>query len=325
MGDARKPIVWTEVVLSPDARARLDAIAEVIVDPSGDRLRGAQVAIIGATYIDDAFLDAAGPDLRMVIRHGVGYDRVDVPVCSARGVLAANTPDGPTLSTAEHAVALILSLAKRLQEASASMRTGEPMTMSRLSLQGADLGGRTLGIVGFGRIGRRVGEICALGFGMKVLVHDPFAGDIAAQYPWAEAAASLDDLLARSDFVTLHTSLTPETTHLIGERELRLMRPSAYLINVSRGPVVDEPALIRALRDGHLAGAGLDVYDPEPPEPTNPLLTMPNVVVTPHIASNTLEGIARLSNAVVDQIELLLRGARPTSLIDPDAWVGAGP
>jgi phosphoglycerate dehydrogenase-like enzyme len=325
MADARKPIVWTEVVLSPDARARLDAIAEVIVDPTGDRLRGAQVAIIGATYIDDAFLEKAGPDLRMVIRHGVGYDRVDVPVCSARGVLAANTPDGPTLSTAEHAVALILSLAKRLQEASASMRTGVPMTMSRLSLQGADLGGRTLGIIGFGRIGRRVGEICALGFGMKVLVHDPFAGDVAAQLPWAEAAASLDDLLARSDFVTLHTSLTPETTHLIGERELRLMRPSAYLVNVSRGPVIDEPALIRVLRDGHLAGAGLDVYDPEPPEPSNPLLAMPNVVVTPHIASNTLEGIARLSNAVVDQIELLLRGARPTSLIDPDAWVGAGP
>ena len=132
-------------------------------------------------------------------------------------------------------------------------------------------------------------------------------------------------MLARSDVVTLHTSLTPETTHLIGERELDLMRPSAYFINVSRGPVVDEPALIRALQDGRIAGAGLDVYDPEPPEASNPLLGMPNVVVTPHIASNTLEGIARMSNAVVDQIELLLRGARPTSLIDPDAWAGSGP
>jgi phosphoglycerate dehydrogenase-like enzyme len=315
-----KPVVWTQVVLAPDAMARLESVAGVVLDASLDRLPGARVAIIGRAHVDATFLDRAGPSLQMVVRHGIGYDGVDVPVCTAAGVLAANTPDGPTQSTAEHAVALLLALAKQLQRAGASMRASEPPT--RLELQGIDLRGRTLGVVGFGRIGRRVGEICAVGLGMRVLVHDPFAVDIAAAGPWAEEAASLDELLARSDVVTLHTSLTPATTHLIGERQLRLMRPGSYLINVSRGPVVDEAALIRALHDGHLAGAGLDVFDPEPPDPTNPLLWMTQVVATPHVASNTAEGIARMSNAVVDQIIQLFAGERPTSLIDPAAWPG---
>ena len=315
-----KPVVWTQVALAPDAMARLESIAEVIVDPSVERLAGAQMAIIGAAYVDATFLDRAGPSLQMVVRHGIGYDRVDVPACTAAGVLAANTPDGPTQSTAEHAVALLLALAKQLQRSGAALRAGE--WPAKLELQGVDVRGRTLGVIGFGRIGRRVGEICAIGLGMRVLVHDPFASSVAAAGPWAETAANLDDLLARSDFVTLHTSLSPETTHLIGEGELRLMRPGAYLINVSRGPVVDEAALIRALEEGHLAGAGLDVFDPEPPDATNPLLGMDQVVVTPHVASNTAEGIARMSNAVVDQILQLLAGERPASLIDPAAWPG---
>ena len=320
-----RPIVWTQVVLAPDALTRLESVAEVVVDPSTQRLPGARVAIIGAAVVDAEFLDRGGPSLQMVVRHGIGYDRVDVPACTAAGVLAANTPDGPTQSTAEHAVALLMALAKQLQRAGASMRGG--VWPTKLEIQGVDVRGRTLGVVGFGRIGRTVGEICAVGLGMRVLVHDPFALDVAAAGTWAETAASLDDLLARSDFVTLHTSLSPATTHLIGERELRLMKAGSYLINVSRGPVVDEAALIRALQDGHLAGAGLDVFDPEPPAATNPLLAMVQVIATPHVASNTSEGIARMSNAVVDQIVQLFAGERPTSLIDPAAWpgrVGAG-
>jgi phosphoglycerate dehydrogenase-like enzyme len=157
---------------------------------------------------------------------------------------------------------------------------------------------------------------------MRVLVFDPFAGETVARHAWAEAVPVLDDLLARSDFVTLHTSLSPETRHLIGERELRAMPGGSYLINVSRGPVVDEAALIAALRDGHLAGAALDVFDPEPPDVTNPLLDMPEVIVTPHVASNTAAGIARMSNGVVDQVLQVLAGERPVSLLNEDAWPG---
>jgi phosphoglycerate dehydrogenase-like enzyme len=304
---------------------RLTATADVVVDATAtlDALPGAQIAIAGPVYVNDAFLDRAGPDLRMVVRHGIGYDRVDVPACTARGVLTANTPDGPTESTAEHAVAMLLALAKRLQPSGAAMRAGARPT--KLELEGMEVLGRTLGLVGFGRIGRRVGEICALGLGMRVIVHDPFASAAVAGCEWAEAASSLDDLLARSDVVSLHTSLSAATTHLIGRRELGLMRSGAYLINVSRGPVVDETALIEALADGHLAGAGLDVFDPEPPEITNPLLTMPDVIVTPHVASNTAAGIARMSESVVEQIIQLLAGQQPSFLIDPAAWPGRTP
>ena len=199
------------------------------------------------------------------------------------------------------------------------MRDARP---TKLELQGTEVLGRTLGLVGFGRIGRRVGEICGLGLGMRILVHDPFAAEAISRCGWAEAAASLDDLLERSDFVSLHTSLTAETRHLIGRRELRLMREGAYLINVSRGPVVDEAALIEALGDGRLAGAGLDVFDPEPPDASNPLLAMPDVIVTPHVASNTAAGIARMSESVVDQIIQMLGGEAPSFLIDRAAWPG---
>jgi D-3-phosphoglycerate dehydrogenase len=315
-----RPVVWTEVPLAPDAAARLTPVADVVVDPAGERLSGADIAIIGAAFVDAAFLARAGPNLKLVVRHGIGYDRVDVAACTAAGVLAANTPDGPTESTAEHAVTLLLALAKRIQRSGAALRAGERPT--RLELQGTEVRGRTIGIVGFGRIGRRVGEICALGFGMRVLVFDPFAGDAVARTEWAEAVPILDDLLVGSDFVTLHTSLSPATRHLIGEHELRVMPAGAYLVNVSRGPVVDEAALIAALRDGHLAGAALDVFDPEPPDVTNPLLGMPEVIVTPHVASNTAAGIARMSNAVVDQVLQVLAGQRPTSLLDQDAWPG---
>jgi phosphoglycerate dehydrogenase-like enzyme len=299
---------------------RLSSIADVVLDstPAHDALPGADVAIVGPAYVEVPFLERAGPSLRMVVRHGIGFDRVNVAVCSALGVLTANTPDGPTESTAEHAVAMLLALAKRLQPSGAVMRAGR--TATKLELQGTEVRGRTLGVVGFGRIGRRVGEISALGLGMRVVVHDPFAAEALGACQWAEAAESFDHLLATSDFVTLHTSLTADTRHLIGRRELGLMRAGAYLINVSRGPVVDEAALIDALQGGHLAGAGLDVFDPEPPDVTNPLLTMPDVIVTPHVASNTDAGIARMSESVVDQIDQLFRGEHPSFLLDPAVW-----
>ena len=313
-----KPNVWTEVRLHPEALTRLQARAAVITGGTLATLAGVDAAIIGRSRVDQAFIERAGPHLKLVIRHGIGYNTLDIPTATQHGVLAANTPDAPTESTAEHAVGLLLALAKAIVKADMILRANQPWRPAEL--RGTEVRDRVLGVVGCGRIGRRVTDICALGLHMRVIVFDPYAGALAGLPAAVTMADSLDALLPQVDFLTLHTPLTPDTYHLIGERELGLLTPGAYLINVSRGPVVDEAALIRALNDGHVAGAGLDVFDPEPPMPDNPLLRMPNVVITPHVASNTDQGIWRMSHSVVDQVLQVLAGERPTFLIDPAAW-----
>jgi phosphoglycerate dehydrogenase-like enzyme len=314
-----KPKVWCEVPLHPEALARLVERAEVL-SGAEDTLPGAEAAIIGRSYVDADFIERAGPSLKLVIRHGIGYNTLDVPTATRYGVMSANTPDAPTESTAEQAVGLLLAVAKLIVKSDMVMRANQRVSLAEL--RGVEVRERVLGVVGYGRIGRRVTEICALGLKMPVVVFDPYLNAIPSLPEGVTIAASLDALLGQVDFLTLHTPLMPETHHLIGERELRLMRPGSFLINVSRGPVVDEPALIRALQDGHLAGAGLDVFDPEPPLPDNPLLRMANVVVTPHVASNTDKGYWRMSQSVVDQVLQVLAGERPAFLIDQAAWPG---
>jgi len=315
-----KPKVWAERSLYPTELARLKEVAEVVENGTMDNLPGSEAAIIGGTKVDGAFMDKAGPELKLVIRHGIGYNNVDVAAASERGILSANTPDGPTESTAEHAVALMLSMTKQVAKSDRVLRQNQPWT--REDLRGLEVLDHVLGVVGYGRIGRRVAEICALGLKMKVLVYDPFIPSTTELPEGVSLIDKLDDLLAQSDVVTIHTPLMPETRHMIGERELRLMKSDAYLVNASRGPVVDEAALIKVLKDGHLAGAGLDVFDIEPPEADNPLLQMDNVVSTPHLASNTPQGSQRMSKGVVDQIIQLFAGEKPSSLLDPDAWPG---
>lgn len=314
-----KPKVWAEIDLHPEARARLMDVAQVIPG-TPENLPGVEIAIIGRARVNDEFLRRAGPQLKLVARHGIGYNDVDVPAATAHGVLATNTPDGPTEPTAEHTVALLLALAKQVVKADRHMRADLPYT--RATLRGVEVRDLTLGIVGFGRIGRRVAEICGLGLRMRVVVFDPWLPAGFAPPAYVELVSNLGALLTQADFLTLHTPLTPETRHSIGERELRLLKKGSYVINASRGPVLDEAALIRALQDGHLAGAGLDVFDPEPPEPNNPLLRMENVVVTPHNAGNTVQGSRRTSNLLVDQILSVLAGERPRDLLNPEAWPG---
>lgn len=314
-----KPKVWSEVALHPEPLAQLQAHAEVVAG-TPESLSGAEAAIIGASTVDAAFIERAGPSLKLVVRHGIGYNTVDVPTATRYGVLAANTPDAPTESTAEQAVGLLLAVAKLIAKSDRLMRANQPTPLA--ALRGVEVRDRVLGVVGYGRIGRRVSEICGLGLKMPVVVFDPYLSAPASLPEGFTLAESLDALLPQVDFLTLHTPLAAETHHLIGERQLRMMRPGSFLINVSRGPVVDEPALIRALQDGHLAGAGLDVFDPEPPMPDNPLLRMDNVVITPHVASNTDKGYWRMSQGVVDQVLQVLAGERPANLIDPAAWPG---
>ncbi len=315
-----KPKVWTEVELHSSVVARLIEVAEVISGGTQATLPGVDIAIIGASKVNGAFLDHAGPPLKLVARHGIGYNDVDVPAATARGILATNTPDGPTEPTAEHTVALLLAAAKWIVKGDMYLRNNRPYTRS--TLRGVEVRDLTLGIVGFGRIGKRVAEICGLGLRMRVVVFDPFLPVGSAAPAYVELVGDLDTLLTQADFLTLHTPLTPETHHLISTRELHLLKPGSYVINASRGPVLDEAALIAALQEGHLAGAGLDVFDPEPPHPDNPLLKMENVIVTPHSAGNTLQGSIRTGQMLVEQVLHVLRGERPPDLLNPEAWPG---
>jgi phosphoglycerate dehydrogenase-like enzyme len=315
-----KPKVWTEVELHSSVVARLTEVAEVISGGTQATLPGVDIAIIGASKVNGAFLDHAGPPLKLVARHGIGYNDVDVPAATARGILATNTPDGPTEPTAEHTVALLLAAAKWIVKGDMYLRNNRPYTRS--TLRGVEVRDLTLGIVGFGRIGKRVAEICGLGLRMRVVVFDPFLPVGSAAPAYVELVGDLDTLLTQADFLTLHTPLTPKTHHLISRRELHLLKPGSYVINASRGPVLDEAALIAALQEGHLAGAGLDVFDPEPPHPDNPLLKMENVIVTPHSAGNTLQGSIRTGQMLVEQVLHVLRGERPPDLLNPEAWPG---
>jgi D-3-phosphoglycerate dehydrogenase len=304
----------------PEMMARLEEVAEVVTDGELESLPGSIVMVPGRHRTTGELMDMAGPGLKLVARAGIGVDTVDIPAATERGILIINTPDAPTESTAEHAVALLMAVAKRVMVGDMFLRGAQ--NIERPHMRGTELKGRVLGVVGYGRIGRRVAEICAGGIKMQVLAYDPFLTGPIPTPEGVELISDLDTLLSNADFVTLHTPLTAETHHLIGERELRLMKPGSYLINASRGPVLDEAALIRALQDGHLAGAGLDVFDPEPPEPDNPLLKMINVVVTPHIASSTDRGLSAMFNGCVDQIIQVLKGERPPFIVNPEAWPG---
>jgi phosphoglycerate dehydrogenase-like enzyme len=247
-------------------------------------------------------------------------DNVDIPSASARQILVLNTPDAPTESTAEHAVALLMAVAKRVLVGDMYLRSDR--TIPRAEMIGTELLGRTLGVIGYGRIGRRVAEICALGLRMNVLAYDPFINLTQATPERVTLTSDLDELLRQANFVTVHVPLLPNTRHFIGEREMRLMAQGSYLINASRGPVIDEAALIRLLQEGHFAAVGLDVFDPEPPHPDNPLLKMRNVVVTPHIASSTDRGIYAMMHGVADQVIQVLQGERPPYLLNPEVWPG---
>ena len=261
---------------------------------------------------------AAAPRLRVVSTSGFGTDNIDIPAATAAGVLVVNNPGSAENSVAEHAVALILALAKKLTWSDGAVRSLKPWDF-RGGFDAIELRGRTLGVVGFGRIGREVARKMHEGFGMKILAFDPMI-DAASVAAWAETSPTLESLLGRSDVVSVHCALTPETRHLFNERTLGLMRPRAFLINTARGPVVDGRALAAALSAGTLGGAGIDVYESEPPAADNPLLAAQNAILTAHTAGLTVESARQLAISAATQVLAVLDGARPANLINPEAW-----
>lgn len=273
--------------------------------------------------VDDALLDAAGPGLRVVSNYAVGFDNVDVDACTRRGIVVGNTPGALTETTADLAWALLMTAGRRVAEGDRYVRAGRWKTWGPRLLLGSDIHGATLGIVGFGRIGQAVARR-ARGFDMDVLywsrhrVAPTLEGELGVR--WAE----LDELLAASDFVSLHVSLNDETRHLISRDALGQMRSSAVLVNTARGPVVDQAALADALRNGIIAAAALDVTDPEPIAPDDPLLSLENCLVVPHIASASHAARDRMAEMAAANLLAGVRGQPLPTPVNPQAS-GASP
>ena len=263
--------------------------------------------------VDDEFLHAAGPQLRVVANYAVGYDNIDVPACRARGVVVGNTPGVLTETTADLAFALLMAAARRLPEGSRYVRDGRWKTWGPLLLLGPDVHGATIGIVGFGRIGQAVARR-AQGFGMRILYHDVQQLPEDVTGPLGASYRPLEALLAEADFVSLHVNLSDVTRHLINAETLAWMKPTAVLVNTSRGPVVDQVALAEALRDGTIWAAALDVTDPEPIRMDDPLVGLDNCLIVPHIASASRTTRGRMAAMAAAN---LLAGVRGEPLPTP--------
>jgi lactate dehydrogenase-like 2-hydroxyacid dehydrogenase len=267
--------------------------------------------------IDAAVLDAAGPGLKVVSNHAVGFDNIAVAEATARGIPVGNTPGILTDATADFAFALLMAAARRVSEAERYLRAGNWKTWGPSTLLGVDMVGKTLGLVGFGRIGRAVAKR-ASGFDMRVIFFDPSAP--AAPELNASPAASLDELLRESDFVSLHTPLTAETRHLANADFFSKMKSNAILVNTSRGPVVDQAALYEALKTGQIFAAALDVTDPEPLPLDSPLLTLENCLIAPHIASASEKTRDLMALLSAENLIAGLKGQRLPNCVNPEVY-----
>lgn len=325
----RPKILVTQLVPEP-AYPPLEAIGEVeasreegVIWPYEELLRRGPgheyIYCLLTDTIDERFLTAcasAQPRTRMIANMAVGFNNVDVPAATRLGIAVSNTPGVLSDTTADLAFALLMATARRIPEAERYLRAGRYEGWGPLLFCGAEVHHSTLGLVGAGRIGKIVARR-ASGFEMNVLYYDVLRLPPAEEERHQMTYCPLDELLGRSDFVSIHTPYMPQTHHLIGERELGLMKPGAILINTARGPIVDEKALVAALRNGQIAGAGLDVFEHEPAvEPA--LLTMDNVVLLPHIASASLHTRTLMATMASDNLVAHFHGLRPPNILNPE-------
>lgn len=282
---------------------------EDVINQAGD----AEILLISWKHIATPRVMDALPKVRLIMRWGVGYDQIDVVAAAERGIAVANTPSYCTDEVAEHTIALLVSAARRVPQIHAGMAAGGwPSTRTRPVHR---IRGQTLGLVGFGRIGVATARRAA-GLGLRLIAHDAYLSDEQIRARGAEPR-SLDALLAEADFVSLHMALTPETRHIIDARCINLMKPTAYLINTCRGPVVDEQALTAALQRGHLAGAALDVFETEPLAGDSPLRHMDNVILTPHMAAYSEESFQSLREETVEVVTDWIRESWCKSVVNP--------
>ena len=304
----------------PSEYAKLLEGAAVIIGneksgrPRLEAITGAQAIVASATVRYDGDLMDRAPGLRVISRTGIGVDNIAVDEATARGIAVCNVPDGPTTSTAEHTIALMLAVAKQLSSAGRALREGRGDFFN--DYRGIELAGLVLGLVGFGKIGTRVAAV-AKALDMRVMAFDPFVDLTVTQALGVERAPDLETLLATADIVSLHAPLTDATHRMIDAKRLAQMKAGSILVNAARGGLVDEPAVLEALQRGHLCGVGLDVFYPEPPDPRNELLWRDDVVATPHVAGATEASKDRLWRTAIAQALQTLRGERPLHLVNP--------
>ncbi|HEX9695498.1 MAG TPA: phosphoglycerate dehydrogenase [Actinomycetota bacterium] len=297
--------------------------AEFDVDVRTDLTRDELLSVIGdydalivrsATQADAELIGLA-PTLKVIGRAGIGLDNVDVEAATKAGIVVVNAPTSNVISAAEHTIALMLSQARNIPRADASMRAGK---WERSRFEGVELHGKTLAILGLGRIGTLVAQR-ALAFGMKVIAFDPYVARQRAAQMGVEVVDTLEDALSRADFVTLHLPKTTETASLIGAHELALMKPNARIVNASRGGMIDETALAEAVREGRIGGAALDVYESEPPSEDMPARAEPAIVLTPHLGASTEEAQEKAGVTIAEQVRLALRGELAQYAVNVDA------
>lgn len=285
-----------------------------------------QISGMAAVITRNAGLDAAAiaaaPLLRVIAVHGVGTDAVAIEAATRRGIAVTNAPGANLASVAEHAIALTFALAKATVASHEAMRRGDWDFKYRVGL--TELAGGLFGVVGFGEIGRATARLAGA-LGMRVIGWSRSQPDAAFASAGVERCGDLDALLDRADVVSLHLSLSASTKGIIGAPELARMKPSAFLVNTARGALVDEAALVNSLRLEQIAGAGLDVFEREPPTVDSPLLDLPNVVLSPHIAGSTRQAAERTAILAAEQVIAALSGRRPDHLLNPGAWPGAQP
>lgn len=298
-----------EVILSPDAKP--ETVGPLMKDVQGIILR------TGIKMTRE--LMSHGNDLRVISRTGAGYDNVDVAAATERGIIVTCLPGANTVSVAEHAVALILALMKYVPFMDREVRRDN--FSIRFKNLPRDLRGKTLGLVGLGRIGSEVGRICHHAFGMQILAHDPYLGEEAKGFlkGWVEFG-DLERLCRESDVISIHVPLLPSIRGLIGARELGWMKADAFLINTSRGGIIDEPSLVNCLRRRKIAGAALDVFTQEPIDKNSPLKELENIILTPHSAALTQECVVRLAVEAVQSCLAVLRGQKPEGIVNPEAF-----
>jgi D-3-phosphoglycerate dehydrogenase len=311
--------IWIDENLVSSAVPLLEGIAE-IVGPKAplSELASCDASLVPGSRIWDAAFMAHAPKLKVLSRLGVGYDNIHVPDATAHNMVVCYAPEAPMVSTAEHTLTLLFAVAKKIRPLDIAARKGHGWAQVD-DLKGMELDGRTLGLVGVGRIGSRVAIACRA-IGMRVVGYDPYLSPARADELGIEMASSLEALLNQSDAVSLHVPVLPETRNLMNAERFAQMKPGAIFINAARGALVDEAALTNALVRGHLAGAGIDVYQKEPPEVGHPFGQFENVVMTPHVASHTDAGHHRLYETAIVQALQVLRGEKPRWMLNPEVW-----
>lgn len=293
-----------DIVLAPDAKH--ETLYRLVAD--------ADVLVVRA-FLPADLLEHPNR-LRGIVRHGVGLDMIPMEAANAHAMPVANVPGSNAEAVAEYAITSFLLLVRQIHKMDQELRTLDWTTSRNRADAATELFGKTLGVVGVGSVGRRVAEICHLAFGMRVLGHQRRL-DALPEYV---AGVSVDELFRESDFIFLSCPLTPETRHLVNKERIGLMKPTAFIVNAARGPVIDDGALVAALREKRIGGAALDVYDEHPVRRDHPLLELENVVLTPHAAGLTQESMRRMSQGAAEEVLRLLAGERPQSLVNPEIW-----